>query len=178
MVFIDFDGLIANFSKSACQRLGIKYPSNTLFEDYGWLGTDHDTLIENIKGHDFWVNIEAYPWSNKLVDSVDKISNGNWIFLTHAVNDPGCYSGKYSWYKKHFSRYDKKLCVTDVPKHKFCHDCCDFLIDDKPQNIDEWRSAGGTAFYWQEISDDYSEKIVTKRIVEIVKTIDNINKTT
>lgn len=169
-IFLDLDGVIANFSKAACKRLDIKYPSKHEFKQKGEFFSDipEGIFYSTLKGHDFWADLEIFPYANELVEVVNNTSKGNWMFLTKPMLDPGCYSGKYEWIKKHFPKYTNKLIIINGTKSACCKGADNVLIDDLPKNITEWVNAGGQAIRWVEKTDDFDKEWYSMKI-EFVK---------
>jgi 5'(3')-deoxyribonucleotidase len=156
-IFLDLDGVIANFSKGACELLNIQYPEKREFKQWDelFVNVPKPIFYSKIKGHDFWENLELYPYANKLVTMIDDISKGNWSFLTKPMIDPGCYSGKCAWVQKHFNKHIGKLIIVNGDKSVCCKGANDVLIDDAPKNIISWANAGGHAIRWVEKTDDF-----------------------
>jgi 5'(3')-deoxyribonucleotidase len=168
-LFLDIDGLIANLIKSTCKRLDIKYPKNQILE-YGWILPRLEESGRNISHaykiwskEEIWENCELYPWSKKIVSLVYKYDK-KFRFLTKPTMSPECYSGKAKWIKKHFGRHLNKLIICNGSKAILCRGLGDLLIDDCPKNIKEWQDAGGSTFYWKEVTDDFD---VSLRLIEL-----------
>jgi hypothetical protein len=90
------------------------------------------------------------PWAFELIDRLtegigffkcDKI-----MFLSHSVSEE-CRIGKQLWANKHFPKFgDSLITVSDSKlKAKFANENCT-LIDDKPQNCEEFVKAGGSSY--------------------------------
>lgn len=168
-VFLDMDGVVANFTKAACKVLDEPYPADQHLNDYGWLFEKHGDArcYSKIKGHLLWTSIEKFPWSDDLVHLVDKVSDGNWIFLTKPMIDPWCYSGKAEWIMKNYRSYLKKLTIIGEDKSMFVRNKDDILIDDHPKNIKNWLDAGGSTFHWTEYGAQYNPEEVQKRLYDL-----------
>jgi len=169
VINLDLDGCVCNLVKSTCKRLDIEYPKNQIL-DYGWILPKLEERGQNISHayaiwhkEEVWENCELYPWSKKLVSLVHKYDK-NFRFLTKPTMSPGCYSGKAKWVSKHFGRHLNKLIIINGSKSILCKGKNDLLIDDCPKNIKEGENAGGSTFYWQEVTDDYD---VSERLVEL-----------
>lgn len=170
-VNLDMDGVIANFTKQACKVMGEPYPSNTVFKDYSWVFDKHGkhSCYKRMKGHHFWLEVEPFPWTQKLIDIVDKESDGNWMYLTKPMVDPFCYSGKAEWIMKHRRNTLDKLTIIGSGKHHVARNVFDVLIDDKIGNCEDWTKAGGSAYFWEEISDDYDPEFVQQRLKHLTQ---------
>jgi 5'(3')-deoxyribonucleotidase len=92
--------------------------------------------------HEFWLNLEPFPWFRKLIDWVDKRAE-TWRIVTSPSRMPASYSGKAAWLKKHFGEHFEDFHITGN-KADFANDDT-VLIDDRPQNNATFVAAGGHA---------------------------------
>lgn len=166
-VSLDIDGVLANFTKAACQAHGIHYPSAYAF-DNGWLDVQTENgLWRHCRGHDFWATLEKFPWADQLVKLVDsKVSD--WRFLSKPSFDEGCYSGKYAWVRDNIDgNAIKRLCLVNGSKAFHCSGPDHLLIDDNTKNCQEWIKAGGQAYLWIEVSPDYPDVLIKNRFKQL-----------
>lgn len=178
-IFCDLDGVIVNFTKDCCKNHGVEYPKQVEFSDQ-WLDTTCDInhtdpkkfLTVKCHGHDFWANLEIFPWAYVII-AIVKASGREWRFLTKPTQDAGCYSGKYDWIKKYFPEDVKKLWIVNGDKSLVCRGKGDLLIDDKLENLNTWKAAGGSIYHWTEITPDWPKEKVQKRLDELHKIIYN-----
>lgn len=176
-VFADLDGVCVAMVKSACQIIGINYPSNFQFHDDTWLYNECQKINIGkkdfwriIRGEDFWKNLEVYPWTNQLIKTIEKHAD-NWVFLSKPSRDAGCWSGKYKWAQKHFG--EDKLWLASNNK-ELAAGPNKILIDDKLENCEKWSNAGGWSYFWPEITDDFDPAEVEKRLTEIENLIKHV----
>ena len=105
IICVDSDGVLFNFLKSACQILNVEYPKNYQFESDTWLydkcGLTKKQFWSKINGHNFWANLEPFPWAPKLIDTI-KRNTDNWIILSKPSLDAGAYSGKFKSFQINF----------------------------------------------------------------------------
>jgi hypothetical protein len=169
-VFLDIDGVLANFTKACCEKIEAPYPTNFAFPET-WLDeVASEKIWSRCRGYDYWVGLEVYPWSNLLRTTIDKTGK-EWVYLTKPSQDGGCYAGKYDWVTKHFKDASKRLWLANGVKSLVCRGSSDLLIDDKLKNGRDWQAAGGTFYHWEEITPDYSTDKVLERIKEIQRII-------
>lgn len=164
LIALDLDGVIANFSKASCRKLGIEYPKNHTFV-YGEMEErvgGKARFYSSIRGHDYWANIELYPWGKELIKLAKEFGE-DWIILTKPTLDVGCYSGKYEFVRKNLHCVDR-LWIANGSKARVCHGPEYLLIDDKPKNGEDWVAKGGTFFNWPEVSEDVD---VTQRLGDL-----------
>lgn len=171
-VALDMDGVIANFCKAARAAMGDPYPKEPFQIPDGWLDNNDKNLWVYCKGHNFWKNIKPFPWHKKLIKVVDDNCD-DWRFITKPSNDVGSYSGKYEWIKEHTKGGIDKLWMVNGSKAYACTGPHHLLIDDNTKNCEEWRAAGGAAYQWSEISANWPEKEVQKRLDEIEELLQN-----
>lgn len=165
-IALDIDGVLANFSKSACKACGVEYPQSGLFDD-SWLDElVGDKLYARCRGEVFWANLEIYPWAQQIVEAVDS-SGIDWRFITKPMQDPGSYSGKYLWIKKHFPKHAEKLWIINGSKAFACDGPNSLLIDDMRKNLDAWANRGGSVYEWKEVTPDWPTVLINKRIEDI-----------
>lgn len=172
IIYLDIDGVLANWTKSMCLGLGYPYPKNTEFETSYWL-RDHfsrkqiDDVADSVE---FWQNIELYPWADEIVEIVDKCSD-KWFFLTKPMPFSSCWHGKALWIMKHFPKHLDKLIIITGSKSKCCQGGDTILIDDCKKNIFEWEKSLGSSFYWKEITSDY--KYPSERLDKLERFLNN-----
>ena len=169
---LDIDGVIANFCKAAAAAMNKPYPSEPFAIPDGWLDDKDKTLWRCCRGHDFWANIELFPWAKKIVKIVDS-NCGDWRFITKPSFDPGSYSGKYEFVKNNFKNGVSRLWCVNGSKAYACTGPHHLLIDDNKKNCEEWEAAGGTVYRWTEISANWPEEKVEKRLEELRKLFEN-----
>lgn len=163
-IALDLDGLLLQFSKAAYKKLDLEYPTNTILNDNLYeLAGDKRKFWSTVKGHEFWASLEKYPWSDDLIQLVDKYA-ADWIFLTKAAHDPFCYSGKFECVQRYWPKYINRLWIVNGTKARFCRGVNDVLIDDKEQNLREWGAQGGSTFHWREVTDDYNLEEIWVRL--------------
>ncbi len=91
-------------------------------------------------GEQFWIDLKPLPWAHKVVDLVKSVTD-DWFVISTPSREPSSYAGKIIWLRHFFgSRFDKFELTTR--KHLFAQSGV-VLIDDKEQNINEFRAAGG-----------------------------------
>lgn len=156
-IFLDVDGVIANWSKSICENLKVEYPKNQIFPYQRWLAEviDVKDIYQYTNTFEFWDKLEKFPWSDGLVNLVDK-SGIEWRFLTKPMKAPNCFSGKASWIMKNYPKHWEKLWIATGTKSAICRGEGDLLIDDDVEkNLVEWEERGGISFHWNEMTPDY-----------------------
>jgi 5'(3')-deoxyribonucleotidase len=168
--FIDLDGVVANWEKSAMVILGAneeKYipllkEGNSL-RDY----FPNQWEVLDSKTEEFWLGLEKLPWADELIELALKYgdvafltSGGNVYERTNGVADAA--KGKTIWVDRHFSKYGIPLIIT---KHKnFCAYPNSILIDDTLKNIEKFEEGGGTGYHFPQIYKLLEEDIDIKQV--------------
>lgn len=156
-IFLDVDGVLANWTKMACERTDVEYPKDFQFPNQMWLDSKigQKRIINASDDFSFWMDLEKYPWSDEIVKMVAQ-SGKHWNFLTKPMKTRHCFAGKAEWMFEHYPRYWDKMWIITGSKATVCRGPGDLLIDDLDKNLNEWTDAGGTTFEWKEVTDDWS----------------------
>lgn len=182
-IYIDLDGVLANWLKSACAYFNVDYPhnettvSNTYLTDkYSIPKSDIDELGKN---YDWWYTLETYSWTETLLQTC--FNRFDTYILTKPMAHGNCYKAKYDWCRDVLNMPSKKIIITKVPKCHFANKG-NLLIDDKSETINNWIDNGGIGYNWVELIDknDCYNPIVMKRLQEIQNIfweMDNLFKT-
>lgn len=152
-VFLDMDGVLANFIKGACEVHGQSY-GRTLAAYYrrlevtgrpmwaieeAWGMPDLDPWPAIRERPRFWAELEPYPWLEELLSLVRLLSDRVTV-LTSPIACPHCYGGKFEWHARYIG--DRAGFIPYSLKHEFAAKDC-LLIDDSDDNLDKFRDAGG-----------------------------------
>ena len=160
-IFLDMDGVVADFDTFA---------SNLLGRPIGWNDSKQDLTDEE------WVKLASVdrlyyqlplmPDATKLVAYVKSLSTRFQIgFLTavpRRTTMPSARDDKQAWVDKYFPGMRMDIGPYSHDKQKWCNPG-DILVDDRPSNIEQWKAAGGFAIYHAGDVDD-----TIKRINEVV----------
>lgn len=156
IIFIDMDGVVANWIEAACISCGIDINDEKVKQllidnrDHIDCLVDPDTLWKNIDkdGDNWWYNLEMVSWGKRLYEEMKSISKDVY-FLSSPPRNPDSASGKVRWLQKHFGEKFNNYILT---KHKhLCASPNSILIDDTPEKIKEFEEAGGDTFLWPSI---------------------------
>jgi 5'(3')-deoxyribonucleotidase len=167
-IFIDLDGVVADFTGHAAKQHGIALPEGQIPHHFLYETLTPKQFWSKCRGEEFWVNIPVFPWAQDLVNLVNA-NTKEWAFLTKANLDDTCYQGKARWIRKHFPKHTERLWIVRGDKHIAASQDC-LLIDDHPENIAGWLNAGGQVFHWHEICEK-SVDIAQKRLTVLEQII-------
>jgi 5'(3')-deoxyribonucleotidase len=135
-IFCDLDGVLVDFDKGYEQLTGKDIRGTYSSSKEFW------TPI-NKKGESFWSELE---WTSEGKHIWNKISKYNPYILTAAGYHPTSFTGKKKWIKTHLSDTNYIICVSKKRK-KYFSGKNRILIDDHPENIEQWNENGGIGIY-------------------------------
>jgi hypothetical protein len=156
-VWVDLDGVFANWLKAACAVYGQEYPISTVIHRE-WLqektGDPVITMLEKLDRHPrFWEDMEPHPLLPDLLTYFDT-TFPDWGILSKPTIYPSSWSGKASWVRRYMGEAGlHRLCLYAGPKHHLATPTS-VLVDDTAYQVDGWTRAGGKAFRWREYSAD------------------------
>ena len=146
-VYLDMDGVVANFDKRFEDLSGMK--PNEFEEKYGknkfWDFIDEDHKVS------FWVGIPVMDGAKKLVDYVKKY---NYELLTAPSVKKQSYLGKILWVRNHSDLLGGKPRI-NFKKAKSKHEVkdeltkFDIIIDDRADTVGRWKAKGGTGIVYK-----------------------------
>ena len=157
-LYLDMDGVIADFY--------------TLLSE--WFKVDHwkeiksrEEILERLKGSSFFSEIPVFDNTYLILDIVDYYSKGNWSILSTPLEGDFDNSVKHKniWLDKVLGQAGIETIRT---RNRFyTHKKWEFaepntvLIDDRPQNINDFIKAGGLGIRFQ-ANESYISKLVQK----------------
>lgn len=144
-IYLDMDGVVADFDKYAEELLGRKI---------GWGDSTQDLTGEEwakLASVDrLYYQLPLMPDATKLVAYVKSLSTRFQVgFLTaipRRTTIPSARDDKQAWVNKYFPGMRMDIGPYSHDKQKWCSPG-DILVDDRPSNIREWNAAGGFAIY-------------------------------
>ncbi len=147
-IFLDLDGVLANFRKGVHDAFDEPYDYSTLsgkwnfWED--WPGVTFN-MVNNTCDTLFWQHL---PWMHDGPDILHAIRNTLGLekvyFLTTPMPNIGSPTGKWAWVRDNLPVYLKHTIITQAPKSLLAGPNT-LLIDDKDENVEEFAAAGGHA---------------------------------
>ena len=154
--FLDLAGVVADFIGGVRKlyERGVFHPDNAVPPAWPeWTPGEYDVckvidvepevLWSNIQeDHCFWDNLEFYPWTTALVDSLGAFTS-EVVVATSPCRDPDCTSAKVRWMRKLYGE-DAMNYVLSPHKH-FLAAPGRVLIDDNEDNCQRFEEHGGTA---------------------------------
>lgn len=145
-VFLDVDGILANFRKGIHDAFDKPYDYPTLSSRWEFWDDWPDVTFEMVNAActtSFWQNLEWMHDGHDILQAVlNKFSAKQIYLLTAPMPNIESPTGKWMWIQDNLSTYLKRIIITQAPKHLLARPDT-LLIDDKNENIDKFIEAGG-----------------------------------
>jgi 5'(3')-deoxyribonucleotidase len=134
-LFLDCDGVLANFDKLATEILGGMY-SRDYEEKFGT-----DAFYAALDSHgSFFKSLELLPDALELFDAVKHLHP---IILTGApMNMPSSFFHKIDWIEEKFGINQRFIICQSKNKFLYCSEG-DIIVDDWPKHSQKWIDQGG-----------------------------------
>jgi 5'(3')-deoxyribonucleotidase len=136
-VYLDLDGVLADFDKYVLTHMGRTFSHTDGPKD----STMWDFLL---KVPHFYLQLEPTPYAQRLVDLVGLYANNIEILtaIPRRANMPNAEQDKIDWVDKTFDE-PLKVNIGPYSGDKWKHaKPGDILIDDRPDNINDWITKG------------------------------------
>lgn len=155
-IYFDMDGVLADFDKSADaifpRTTNLNLSTSEMSNQSHLQKQERWTIIERTPN--FWRDIPQIPNIIEVLKIADKIGELFILSKTPAAkhfSTAETYtnfiaSEKKNWILQNFAKYFKEqnIIISNIDKEKLIKPTTnDILIDDRPQNITQWCSAGG-----------------------------------
>lgn len=140
-IYLDMDGVVADFNL---------YVSNIVGREIGWGVSDlsDEEWLFISKNENLYYQLPLIKESTKLVAAAKSfIPSFNVEFLTaipRKSSMPSAQTDKIQWVEKYYPGIKVNFGPYSQDKQHWCRPL-DILIDDKPENVEEWYAAGGIA---------------------------------
>jgi len=151
LIFLDCDGVLANFVGSACNLHGwdaSKVDNWDFFKDHG-LSREEFFAPIIAQGAEFALGLETYDWSKNLWRMCDAM--GTTTILTAPWDCPEAWGARVRWLTELGVDFSQ---IALVPRHHKIHFATsrgsvpNILIDDSDENIRAFNLAGGMGLLW------------------------------
>jgi len=147
-IFLDLDGVLANFVGAAAKVFGTT--EEELFKK--WIPGEYDICkVLDISDDDFWSHvileenywseIEPYSWATELYEMCCKIAPTT--IATSPCHDPACLSGKVRWMNKNLGNGKPFRDYLIGPRKEMCAAPGHLLIDDSDNQCVKFVENGG-----------------------------------
>jgi len=147
-VFLDVDGVLVNFRKGVHDAFDKPYDYRTLSKKWTfWDDWDDVTggMVNSICEILFWQHL---PWMHDgkgiLGATIGEFNVDQIYLLTTPMNNVESPTGRWAWVHDNIPQFYNRTIITQAPKHLLARPDT-LLIDDKDENVDGFREAGGKA---------------------------------
>jgi hypothetical protein len=153
-VYIDCDGVLADFNKGACELHGLDPAQSKSWLFYREQGlTDEEFWAPILRsGPAFTAYLERLPWAERLIKVCRRHSSPFWgiAALTAPWASSGAWGARVEWLREMGFDFNEIILCPGKLKSALAHtkQGPQILIDDNDGNIDSWCAAGGTGLLW------------------------------
>jgi len=159
MIFLDMDGVIADFFGGIEREFGIDHWKDVDFKE---------VVFAKLRSTDFFYRLPLFH-EDEISRSAEIVSLVKEVAFSEGIDWGICssplrgdeYNSAYwkrEWLVKYGFMPKVPNCIFTANKHKYVwmgtDNLANILIDDKPQNIKQWRDAGGIGIRFQANEDD------------------------
>lgn len=148
-VYLDMDGVIADFFGGVEQMFGVKHWKElTSVKTQGELKQE---VIDRITGSDFFSTLPKFTTTESLIDMIKKFTGGKFSILTSPLRGDHDNSAKWKkvWINQHIEQPEETIVTGRKEKYAVINGVQNILIDDRPVNIERWQSRGGYGILYQ-----------------------------
>jgi hypothetical protein len=160
IVFLDMDGVLADFFRAFADWAGVNHWKELTEEE---LAEELDRII----GSDFFANIPKTSSCDQIIQLALGFSGSYSILSSPLRNDEeNTIIQKKIWIQKNLSPLPEEIFIVRE-KSPFAQyqGTKNILIDDRPDNIIQWKEAGGFGIRYQANKDDI--ELIEKELINI-----------
>lgn len=158
MIYIDMDGVVADFEKAVIDKTGSTIAEH--IEAKQW-----DVVKKTFMCYDTFISLEPMPLMDVLKNHVGKFKI---LTATGYINEDDVKKAKLEWLCNHLEGFDErdfKAVPKSHEKAEYAVDIDDILVDDREKSIRPWTSEGGTGILFT--NSEYEIRAVN-RLLESV----------
>lgn len=139
MIFLDMDGVLANFVQASIEahQRPETHEQITKWAYYEDWGMDAAQFWSECSGVRFWAKLKEYPWAGSLVAASELIAPTYFLTAPTATARAECIEGKEIWLVGSADRM-----IPTTHKHLLAAPGR-VLVDDHEGNISKWIDHGG-----------------------------------
>jgi len=146
-IYLDMDGVLCDFDKSFGILVG--EPSVGYEDKYGKTAFWGKIGEAGVK---YWSEMPWYPGSKKMWNMVKNMDT-KILSAPPSTKPENAKKGKAIWVKKNLGSVEL---ILERNKQKYAHGQA-ILVDDRKDNIDKWKSAGGKGILFKSANQAISE---------------------
>lgn len=165
LVYVDMDGVLANFFHRLAKLYGMQH-----WKD---IPSSEDT-VKRLSGTDFFNTLEPFPTTHQLIRDVHWLTKGNWAILSTPLK--GDEQNSIYWKNRWLDRILDELGGIQPVARFYSHhkenyamdgDKPNLLIDDRPHNLRAFVQQGGVGIRYQADESNYN-KLLNKLEKELL----------
>lgn len=143
-VFCDLDGVLSNFIEGINTLAGKKVKQD-----------DIEDVLRSLEKNeiDFWANLPWMKEGKQFWSTIKKYDPDILSACPESTDMKLCSKGKLQWIKKNLKINESKIHIVKRRTKKDFANPNAILIDDRPKNIREWKSAGGVGIFFKNNKD-------------------------
>jgi len=162
-IYCDMDGVLVDFDKGYKDLTGMSTKkANTYPKMFFWRFFRKKLKEKKMDEKDFWANLESYPGKEELWSYISPYKPN--ILSSPSIDfklppnqqlDPEyneAIQGKKAWISNNLNNVNKEIFVPASQKQQFSGEN-KILIDDREDNIEQWKSKGGIGILHTSASD-------------------------
>ena len=157
IVFVDMDGVIADFFTEYAKMAGVKDG------DYRKIPRNKITpTLNKMIGTDFFNKLPKIATADRLIQLVVKYTGGDYSILSSPLRGDKDNSAKWKkiWLRNNMQIQPRNVIITSRKEiYAVSNGVSNILIDDRGANIQRWESAGGHGIKYQ-ADEDSLNKVV------------------
>jgi len=151
IVFLDMDGVIADFFSEYAKAAGVKdgnyrkIPRNRI-----------NPTLNTMKGTDFFNKLPKIATADQLVNLAVRYSGGDYSILSSPLRGDKDNSARWKkeWLKREMNIQPRNVIITsNKSAYAVSNGVANILIDDHGSNIQKWNAAGGHGIKYQADED-------------------------
>jgi len=177
IVYLDMDGVLTDFHKGVHLVFEKPYVYSDVLQRYDfwedWEPITTRGQVNSVCDINFWQNLEWMHDGQDIFSTIIDFCGINNIFLlTTPMPNTWSPTGKWLWVEKHIPTLKKQTIITQAPKSLLANTNA-LLIDDKDENVVEFRRAGGQAILvprpWNQLHTraDKTAQEIKQQLVEV-----------
>lgn len=140
MIFLDMDGVLANFVQASIEahERPDTHEQITDWDYYKAWGLSTQQFWDKCRGVQFWARLPEYPWAGRLVSKCQQLTETYFLTSPSSTGRAECIRGKELWLLP-------PQCRNMIPtEHKHLIAAPGrVLVDDSEPNITKWIAHGG-----------------------------------